>query len=487
MPVHKKGSIAGYIYAKIDVSAFTSTYFKPDVVGNNTLITLVGANGTTVASAGGIDFADEAPSAHPVAQFDGDAGIDSYLIGAEPYVTGYQKTADSHQWITVSILESEVLAAAVQARNYSLLFAVAIVIASTLILLILIRTIVRPIHTARQALEDLDSGKGDLTIRLDVCSNDEVADMALHFNHFADTLHDLFLKIRSAAHNLADSTGQISDQSRSNSSTAEKQSTDIDGMAKAITELSSSALQVAELAQDGATTVHEVNDEVENGLTVISDTESSINDLADDIENSEQMVNKLMAASSDINAVVDVINSVAEQTNLLALNAAIEAARAGEMGRGFAVVADEVRVLAQRTQSSAGEIKNTVDILQQQTLKVQHNFEKSRDDVSTTVKKAGAARDVFNTITEAFNKIDGSNSHIASASKEQSIVIDDISKNISQITELSDDTSKVAVRLLNETNLQEQAISSLNAVVDRFKVGQTEIAGTTPGAQKKIF
>ncbi len=486
VPVYKKESIAGYIYAKVDISAFASTYFKPKVVGNNVLISLVDATGTTVVGKHGVDFANDKPVIHPVEQFDTDAGISSYVIGAEPYVTGYQKTAGSNEWITVSILETEVFSEVVRAREYSLLFAVATVIASTLILLVLIRAIVRPIHTAKQAFEDLASGQGDLTMRLDVCSNDEISEMALHFNKFANALHDMFLKVRTASHNLAGSTGQISDQSRNNSSTVEKQSVDIDVMAKSISELSSSALQVAELAQQGATTVHEVNDEVENGLKVISDTENSVNELANEIETSEQLVNKLTEASSDINAVVEVINSVAEQTNLLALNAAIEAARAGEMGRGFAVVADEVRVLAQRTQSSAGEIKNTVDVLQSQTQKVRHNFEKSKEDVSATVEKAGAARAVFNTITEAFTKIDSSNAHIASSSREQSAVIDDISKNIIQVTELSEHTSRIAVELLTETDLQEQAISSLNTVVDRFKVGKTEIADAAVVTQKEI-
>ncbi len=470
VPVYTKEAVTGYISAKINLEAFSTTYFTPESIGSNTLINMVDETGAIVLSAQGSEFSGVAELSHPVAQFNADSGISKYVIGDEVFITGYQKTHSLRLWITVSISQSEVLAGVVKARHYSLIIATIVIAISSLLLLLLIRAVVRPVQTAKAAFENLSSGQGDLTIRLDVQSNDEISDMALHFNQFADSLHSLILNIRSVARNLAGSTEQISDQSHTNSKTVRQQSSDMDKVATSIDELSNSALDVAESAQQGAAIVKELNNEVANGLTAISETGISINDLASEIEDSHQMVNKLATASNDINAVVGVINGVAEQTNLLALNAAIEAARAGEMGRGFAVVADEVRILAQRTQSSVGEIKNTVDILQEQTKQVQHSFEKSKEDVATSVEKAVCARTVFNTLTESFKQINSANSNIAQASKEQSLVTKEISSHIFQIKNLSGHTSQIASELLNETNSQEQAISSLNALIERFKV-----------------
>ncbi|WP_294947825.1 methyl-accepting chemotaxis protein [Sulfurivirga sp.] len=92
-----------------------------------------------------------------------------------------------------------------------------------------------------------------------------------------------------------------------------------------------------------------------------------LNELVSSVEASDRVVESLNEQASNINSIVNLIKEIAEQTNLLSLNAAIEAARAGEHGRGFAVVADEVRALANKTQSAADEVTQSIEMLQQQT------------------------------------------------------------------------------------------------------------------------
>jgi methyl-accepting chemotaxis protein len=135
-------------------------------------------------------------------------------------------------------------------------------------------------------------------------------------------------------------------------------------VATAMTEMASTAQEMARNADNAASNIQQADERATEGKDVVSHTVSAINDLAREVERAASVIQKLEKDSEGIGAVVEVIQGIAEQTNLLALNAAIEAARAGEQGRGFAVVADEVRNLASRTQQSTQEIEEMVARLQ---------------------------------------------------------------------------------------------------------------------------
>lgn len=144
------------------------------------------------------------------------------------------------------------------------------------------------------------------------------------------------------------------------------------------------------------------------------------------------VIQGLADESTQIGTVVEVIRGIAEQTNLLALNAAIEAARAGEQGRGFAVVADEVRLLAQRTQQSTAEIQQMIERLQGNSGNAVKVIAESNQATRLTVEQAGLARETLEQITGALRNLAGVNASIASATLQQSHVIDDINRNVTE-------------------------------------------------------
>ena len=326
------------------------------------------------------------------------------------------------------------------------------------------------INETQEALSLISDG--DLTARVPITSTDEIGELGQSFNSFTHKLQIILREISDAANELSFASKTMNDITEKSTIAILSQQQETEMVSASMSQMTSTSLEVATNAELASSAAQQADEESKIGNSIVDETISSINSLAKDIDTSAQIIIKLKQDSENIGAVLSVIKGVAEQTNLLALNAAIEAARAGEQGRGFAVVADEVRSLAQRTQESTLEIENSIETLQSASHEAVESMESSRENVEATVLKAQAAGESLSNITSSVETISQMNTQIATAAEEQTMVSNEISRNVTNIQEVTDQTA---------SNTKETAVSSgevmdlsnrLANLVNQFKINE---------------
>jgi methyl-accepting chemotaxis protein len=330
--------------------------------------------------------------------------------------------------------------------------------------------ITRPLRKAADAMQDIAEGEGDLTQRLAVKGEDEIAQLATGFNHFAGNIQELLRQVLDSAGRISDSARQMAEASAVAEQSIGQQNAETDQISTAMEEMSATTQEVAQNAGQAAETARRADEEILSGRKIVTDALEAVGELADETQAAANGIEQLGNDIQNVSSVIDVIRGVAEQTNLLALNAAIEAARAGEQGRGFAVVADEVRTLASRTQQSTEEIQSKVESLQRDAHQAVERMLKNRTNAESTMDLTNRAGQSLEAITQAVAHITQMSEQIACAAEQQSAVAGEVSGNITNVTTLASKTDASTQQVFHNTNELSQLAASLQELVARFKV-----------------
>ena len=318
---------------------------------------------------------------------------------------------------------------AIQWMSISTIFSIAF---GTILSLLIVRTIVKPLKTMVHSMERLT--KKDYTVNIEgVNLTNEIGDMARAIEHFKENgirvqklEQEQEEQKRIAEEKRKETLNQMADQFEQSVGNV------VNIVSSASTELTASATQMSSTAKDTssqATTVAAASEEATTNVQTVSaaaeQLASSIQEISAQVnrssniakgaveqtQSSHQTIQSLVEAAKSIGDVVSLITDIAEQTNLLALNATIEAARAGEAGKGFAVVASEVKNLANQTAKATNEIRGQIGNIQQKT-----------------ELAAASIEEVTNTISE-INEISAA---IAAGVEEQGAATSEISRNVDQ-------------------------------------------------------
>ena len=309
-----------------------------------------------------------------------------------------------------------------------------------LVQFLLAHMIVKPIKLIAGRLEDIASGDGDLTQRIEHVNKDEIGQLAASFNSFVDQIQKLVLEIQSSAKGTNTLSNELQNVSSKGKSLLEFQQQETANLVNATEQFTLSSTEIAANVKKTADEAQLASKETKSIAVVIQSSVIANKDLSDHLINATKAISVLANDVKGISDLLDVIRAIAEQTNLLALNAAIEAARAGEQGRGFAVVADEVRALANRTQESTTEIQKTIEKLEQGTNSVIDIIALSHEVSDKSVTAAKSSEDLIDIILNATSQISSMTDSISSATEEQNMVSKDLVNNISKIVDAGKDS-----------------------------------------------
>ena len=382
-------------------------------------------------------------------------GTGAYVDDIEASVAEYRQTAledmEGKLWLTLMIV------------------IVITLVTATLILFAAQRT-VTPIRNMLDNLNDIAQGEGDLTKRLQVHGEDEIAQLGQAFNRFVDKLQHIIRDVTTATHEVQDASGSIHAQTQAIAAQLANHNNETDQVVTAITEMSSTAQEVAMNTTQVAEATHVASDEVAKAQECVDTSLTEISTLMAEINSAADHIQSLNEQSQKINSVLSVIGGIAEQTNLLALNAAIEAARAGEQGRGFAVVADEVRSLASRTQASTLEINEMLSELHRLVSQAVSAMEESQQSCHRSVESSRLISESLGAVTSSVTSINDMSTQIATAATEQSSVTEEINRNVYAIQEIVAELLHSSEEAARVSQTVSHSGDNLGQLVNQFRV-----------------
>ncbi|WP_159880565.1 methyl-accepting chemotaxis protein [Aquitalea denitrificans] len=382
------------------------------------------------------------------------------------------KVADTGQFwaLGVSIPTAAITADAKKQCLTAILIGAVALVVILLVLTAVVRALTRPLNRLADTMDQLASGRGDLTVRMQITNRDEIGRTADAFNRFIGSLRDMFVDVRQQSHDVSVAAASLAESAIQVQQASSSQSDAASATAAGVEQVTVSVHHIADTAEEAEHTARETGELTAQSVATVTRITGEIERMTSSMQALAERMNGLGERSEEVSTIVRVIKDIADQTNLLALNAAIEAARAGEMGRGFAVVADEVRNLAGRTAEATVQITRIVNAIGSETRDAVDDVKNSRDQVNLSVAIAAEANEAMNTVLGRSQGLVASIVDIAASTREQSSASQEIAQNVERISAMAQSNSDVVQQVSDSVSQLRELSTNLENLVSNFKL-----------------
>ncbi|MDD0852223.1 methyl-accepting chemotaxis protein [Halobacteriovorax sp. GB3] len=352
------------------------------------------------------------------------------------------------------------------AKLMAFLFFMALILIAFILRLLIIKRI-----TLFKTSLDQMSKNFDLTTRIsDTKSKDEIAKMAISFNQMIESFHSGMRQVENATRELISGSQEIARLTENTKEAIFSQQDETNKVASAMTEMSTTAKQVASNAHEAKIATETANDQATQGSKQAESVQSKISTLTSYVEDTTKRMENLEMQSSKITEVIDMINEITTKTQHLSINAAVEAARAGVHGRGFVVVAEEIGELAQQTKQSTNQIQEITQALKDTILSTAEIMRETKNVAQEGNEQVVLSTNALMTIAKEVSNVNEFNSHISIAASEQSSASDDIDSNLQIIMDLNNQTSQSAVKMEEVGEQFSTMAENLKLLISKFKL-----------------